>query len=150
MRKLVRAMWQLLPTSVRLRVTRVFQTTFTVSVAAVVLNEKREVLLLDHVLRPGASWGLPGGFIDKAEQPEAAIRRELREETGIEIKDVRMLEMRTLGRHVEILFAGIGVGDPEVKSSEILSLGWFAGDALPERFPRSQRLIIGRVLGGEI
>jgi ADP-ribose pyrophosphatase YjhB (NUDIX family) len=150
MRKLVRSVWQILPTSVRLRLTRLLQPTFTVSVAAVVLNDDREVLLLDHVLRPGASWGLPGGFIDKGEQPVDAISRELREETGIALKDVRMLEMRVMGRHVEILFAAQGVGEPEVKSREILSFGWYAGDDMPERFPHGQRLIIGRVLRGEV
>lgn len=150
MRKLVRSAWKILPQGVRLRIIRLFQPTFTVSAAAVVLNEKREVLLLDHVLRPGGSWGLPGGFIDRGEQPIDAVHRELREETGIGLKNVKMLQIRTLGRHIETLFLATADGEPEVKSSEILSLGWFNEGNLPDRLPQGQKLIIGRVIRGEV
>lgn len=133
-----------------MRLIRIVQPTFTVSAAAVVLNAKREVLLLDHFLRPSSGWGLPGGFLDKNEQPEDAIRRELREETGIELADLRMLGVRTLGRHIETLFAATTSGDPQVLSREIRSLGWYAADSLPDGFPHGQRIIIERVLAGEV
>jgi ADP-ribose pyrophosphatase YjhB (NUDIX family) len=55
-----------------------------------VTDEAGHVLLLQHRYRPGfqkgGGWGIPGGFIQPREQPEAAVRRELREEIGLEIE----------------------------------------------------------------
>ncbi|HLA96031.1 MAG TPA: NUDIX hydrolase [Pyrinomonadaceae bacterium] len=148
--QIVGKIWKKLPQSVRLRIIRVTQPTFTVSAAAVVLNEKRQVLLLNHILRPTNGWGIPGGFLDRGEQPEDAIRRELAEETGIELNDLRMFRVRSLGRHVEILFAATSTGVPEVKSREITELGWFSPEDIPGKLSIGQKLIIEAVLAGEI
>ena len=78
-----------------------------------------EVLLLKHILRPYYNWGIAGGFVNHGEQPEEALRRELREETGIELANIEMLTVRTLHRHIEIIFRADGIGEPEVKSYEI-------------------------------
>jgi ADP-ribose pyrophosphatase len=37
------------------------------------------------------TWELPAGTVDEPETPEQAARRELREETGVEIEDLRYL-----------------------------------------------------------
>ena len=115
-----------------------------------VVNRESKVLVLHHVLRPSTGWGLPGGFIDAGEQPNAAIARELMEETGIEITDVRMLHLKTLGRHIEILFAARADQEGKILSSEIDQLGWYAFDDIPERLPSDQRRTVERVLKGEI
>lgn len=148
--KLVRRIWQGLPQSIRLVIIRITQPTFTVSTAAVITNSEGKVLLLEHVLRPRSGWGLPGGFLDRAEQPEAAIRRELREETGIKLENLCMFRIRTLGRHVEILFSAGAVGEPEVLSREILQFGWFRADELPDRLPQGQKRIIEAVISRDI
>jgi len=144
---LVGKIWKALPQSARLWIIRRTQPTFTVSVAAVILNQRREVLLLNHVLRPRSGWGLPGGFIDRGEQPADAIRREIREETGIELNDLKMLRVRTLGRHIEILFSATTPGDPEVLSREIIELGWFTMETLPPQLNGGQKTAIESVLG---
>jgi ADP-ribose pyrophosphatase YjhB (NUDIX family) len=51
-------------------------------VRAIVVTPQREVLLVRHTYRP--KWYLPGGSAHKGERLEDAVRRELREETGIE------------------------------------------------------------------
>src|ERR1043165_2050412 len=115
---LVSKTWKVLPKQVRTFITRRVQPKFTVSVTGIVTNDKGEVLLLDHVLRPRSGWGPPGGFIDRAEQPEAALRREIKEETTLDLADVRLLRARTFRRHVEIIFTARGVGEARVVSRE--------------------------------
>jgi ADP-ribose pyrophosphatase YjhB (NUDIX family) len=52
---------------------------------AIVLNERDEVLLM---LRADTdTWGTPGGFMDLGETVRESLRRELREELGIESRD---------------------------------------------------------------
>ena len=81
------------------------------------------------------------------EQPEEAIRRELQEETGIELENLKMLGVRTIGRHVEILFRADASGEASVQSREITGLGWFAAEALPEGLPKSQKEIVRSLAG---
>lgn len=150
LQKFIGKIWKALPQPVRRRSIRVSQRKFTVSAAAVILNDKREVLLLNHVLRPYSDWGLPGGFLGPGEQPEEAIRREIREETGIALENLRMVRIRTIDKHVEIMYTATSRDAPEVKSREIISLGWFAGDKLPENLPRSQIQLIKQVLNAEV
>ena len=146
LQKLVRKIWRATPAPIRVNLIWFAQKKFTVSAAAIVFNEERKVLLLNHILRPLSSWGIPGGFIDAGEQPEAAIRRELLEETGLELEDLKLYRVRTIGRHVEILFTARGVGRAEVKSREILELGWFTPAEMPSGTSAIQKNIIEELL----
>jgi ADP-ribose pyrophosphatase YjhB (NUDIX family) len=128
-------------------IVRTTQPTFTVSVAAIIVNEKGEVLLLDHVLRSRSSWGAPGGFLANGEQPVAAVRRELREETGIEITGAELFRVRTVGgRHVEIMYRAKAVGTATVKSREINAVGWFKPGEMPKNMNQSQRRMVENLL----
>ncbi|SET18304.1 ADP-ribose pyrophosphatase YjhB, NUDIX family [Oceanobacillus limi] len=53
-----------------------------VGVAVGVINENREILLQKR--RDGV-WGVPGGFVELEESTEEAGRREVLEETGLEV-----------------------------------------------------------------
>lgn len=137
-KKIVGKVWKIMPYRMRIKVVRSVQKKFTVSVVAIVTNEKNEILILDHYFRPGASWGLPGGFIDPYEQAENGIRREIKEETDLELENLSLLKVRTIGKHLEILFIAEGVGKAKVNSQEIKELGWFALDNLPENMGETQ------------
>jgi len=147
LRKQIGFAWKSLPPWLRLRIVRSTQQKFTVSAAAVISNREGKVLLLDHLLRPFSGWGLPGGFLAAKEQPEEAIRRELLEETGLELDDLEMFRIRTIGGHIEILFTARADGEARVQSREIVGFGWFEIDELPDGLPRSQQAVIKEVLG---
>ncbi len=148
LRKQIGFAWKILPPWLRLRIIRSTQQKFTVSAAAVIINSEGKVLLLDHLLRPYSGWGLPGGFMTATEQPDDAIRREIREETGMEMANLEMFRIRTIGRHIEILFRAESAGEATVQSHEIIGLGWFGVDELPEKLSKSQKTVISEVLKG--
>lgn len=60
------------------------------SVGAIIKNAKGEILLIDRATFP-FGWACPAGHIDEGETPEKALRREAKEETGLMIKDYRLL-----------------------------------------------------------
>lgn len=150
LKKLLKKVWGRLPANLRILLIRATQQKFTVSVAAIITNSEGNVLLLEHLLRPQASgWGIPGGFINHGEQFEAAIRRELREETGIELTSVSLLRMRTVGRHVEIMFRARTEDEPRIQSREIVSFGWFAVDEMPAGMSVIQKTLVREVLADD-
>ena len=140
--------WKRLPGSVRRRLVRTGQRRFTVTAGAMIFDDEGRILLLDHVFRPDCGWGIPGGFLSKGEQPEAALRRELKEEIGIEVEGVEMLFARTLPRprQIEIYFRARAIGCPEPCSFEIKSARWFSIDDLPSELSQDQRRLIRRSL----
>lgn len=143
--KIAGTIWKTLTPSLRRIVVRLTQKKFTASVAAVITNEAGEILLLDHVLRSSNGWGFPGGFMNADEQPEAALRREVCEETTLDLKNVKLIRARTIKRHIEIFFTAEAVGSAEIKSIEIKDLKWFAPDALPIEMSCFQQSVIKKL-----
>jgi 8-oxo-dGTP diphosphatase len=148
LKKLAAKIWKNLPSVLRIKTIRLTQKKFTASVGAVVTNERGEVLLLDHIWRPGSGWGMPGGFIEHGEQPEEALKREISEETGLELKNIGLFSVRVVERHIEFIFSAeaAAAGKAEVKSSEITAAKWFAPDIMPNEMSSTQKKIIGKVL----
>ena len=59
---------------------------------AVILNDNNEILLLQRNKAPEAgNWSVPGGAVEFGETMENALKRELREELGIEIEIIKPL-----------------------------------------------------------
>ncbi|MDX6558143.1 MAG: 8-oxo-dGTP diphosphatase [Blastocatellia bacterium] len=143
------AIWRRLPSLVRRRLIRSGQRRFTVTAGAMIFDDQGRILLLEHVFRPDSGWGIPGGFLTKGEQPDAALRRELREEIGIEVENVELLFARALPteRQIEIYFRAEALGTPEPCSFEIRSAGWFPVSDLPAELSKDQRRLIQRALG---
>lgn len=144
--RLAAIIWRFMPIGLRLKVIRLSQPKFTVSVVAIVLNNENKVLVLDHYIRPGATWGLPGGFIEPGETPETAIKREMFEETQLEVKNPELLRIRTLRKHIEILFFARTEGEVELKTSEIRDYGWFKKSSLPNGMSDLQRNLVKTTL----
>lgn len=65
---------------------------------AFILNEQKQVLLLRRADRAEEVWGLPGGMMELGESAEETMRREVREETGLEVEVDKFLGVYTKDR----------------------------------------------------
>ena len=136
--------WRRIPACLRRWSMRVTHTHFTVTAGALIFNDKGEILLLKHLFRAGSGWGLPGGFIELGEQPLEALKRELREEIGLEVDNVEIFAARSFKkpRQIEILFRGCANGPVQPQSVEVERAGWFSLTSLPAGLPRDQRRLV--------
>ncbi|WP_248961774.1 NUDIX domain-containing protein [Sphaerisporangium perillae] len=118
---------------------------FMVGVTGVVRDAEGRVLLVKHRFwSEGRQWGLPGGYAKKAETFENTLVREVREETGLEIRVRSLLFLKSGYRlRAEVGFeAELTGGTMSTDSFEILEAGWFPPDDLPEGLQEPHRLLI--------
>lgn len=104
-------------------------------VAVIVLDGRGHILLVRHSYGP-EGWAIPGGGIGAHEAPEDAARREMREELGLDLGDLREIacaeEVISGTTHTaHIVAARIG-GPVRSDHREIAAHRFFAFDALPE------------------
>jgi ADP-ribose pyrophosphatase YjhB (NUDIX family) len=148
LRRAFAALWRRAPKWARRLGVLLTESRFTVTVGAVVVDSRNRVLLLRHRLRPGGGWGVPGGFMRPREQPEEAVRRELREEIGLEIEVASVVFIRALRkyRQMEIIFRCAPKGIPLPRGFEIDRAEWFEPNSLPVGLSEDQRGLIRRAL----
>lgn len=100
-----------------------------------VLDAEARVLLVRHSYGMGR-WMLPGGGIKRGEDPIAAAKRELREETACEIVGAWLLETLSEdlqgARHTVHVVAGLSHSEPKPDGREIVAARYFAIDQLPD------------------
>jgi len=57
-------------------------------------SQRREILLVERGGNPlKGYWSLPGGLVETGERLEAAVQREVREETGLRVHPLRLFEI---------------------------------------------------------
>lgn len=106
----------------------------------VIEDESGRVLLARRAIAPSLGlWDLPGGFLEPGEHPEDGARRELLEETGLEVELIGLLGfyMDQYGddpheRTLNIFYRCRAVGGQAQAADDVSELGWFAPDDLPE------------------
>ncbi len=113
-----------------------------VGCGAVVRDADGRILLIQRGRDPERGhWGLPGGKVDWMETVEAAVVREIREETALEVTLLRLLCVAdhfepALAQHwVAPIFEARAAAGAEASIQEPgvqTGLGWFALDALPQ------------------
>jgi 8-oxo-dGTP diphosphatase len=127
----------------------------TVLVAAAVIVESGRVLLTQR--KTGAHlegrWEFPGGKVESGEDPRDALRRELREELGIEttvgeIVDVTFHRYEEADKAVLLLFflASRAPSSPEPRALDVAAFEWARRERLdPERFPPADVAVLEKV-----
>lgn len=142
------SLFRFTPPALRRLFSRATNARFSATAGAVVIDEQGRLLLLKHVFRSGSGWGIPGGFIHAGEQPEEAVRRELREEVGLELEHTEIAFIRTLKsiQQIEIIFCCRPRGEALPQSVEVERAAWFPLQALPEALSEDQRRLIERAL----
>lgn len=107
---------------------------------AVVEDAYGRVLLGRRGINPSKGlWDLPGGFLEPGEHPEAGMRRELEEETGLVVHPVQLLGfyMDRYGddprEHTLNIFYLCQITGGEARASDDMAeLGWFSPEELPD------------------
>jgi ADP-ribose pyrophosphatase YjhB (NUDIX family) len=102
------------------------------------------------------TWGVPGGKIEYGEPSEVAFAREIREETGLEVSDVRFALLQDAieepefhrSRHFLLLNYTAGTRDDSARlNHESLEGGWFTlREALDLPLNRPTRVLVEHVL----
>ena len=137
--------WKSLPDSELLRGILIWLITpkFLVGVVGVVINQSKQILLLKHTYRHKYPWGLPGGWLERGEQPMQALQREIMEETGMTIEVVRPLivEGDEDWPRVDLIFLCRVINDEFSSSDEVFSAKFFTLLEIPEIMPSQKRLI---------
>ncbi len=114
-----------------------------VGVGILILNDKEEVLLGLRIASHGTGeWSFPGGHLEFGETVFETAKREVKEETGLDIEAFELIsvcdEMRyieTNGKH----YLNLGVvgkyrgGEPQtMEPDKCQEWRWFSLEALPE------------------
>ena len=122
--------------------------THLVSVAALVTNDKGEILLVNS---PWRGWEYPGGLIEPGESFETALKREVREESGVEIEITGFVGVcKNVARDiVNIDFTARYTGGELTTSEESTEVGWFTPEKAMEiiTFPLTKKRLANMLSG---
>lgn len=113
------------------------------------IEERGRVLLVLRDIEPGRGlWGLPGGYVDWNEHPEAAMVRECLEETGAEVRagELMSVEHILMGEEgiVMLAYRAMLSGGEVRARDEVQEVSWFPPEALPPLAFNSHRAVLER------
>ncbi|QJQ31672.1 NUDIX domain-containing protein [Sphingomonas lacunae] len=117
---------------------------------AIILNDRREVLLVRHTYAMRDLYMLPGGGYQLHEDPALAAAREVVEETGVELAGPLCLHGAFVDaahgarNHIHVYVGRAAAGArPVADGREIAEAAWFPLDDLPANLsgPSARRII---------
>lgn len=127
-----------------------------ISPAIIVGIKKGKQILLAHNanFREGL-YSIIAGFVEQGETLETAVKREIYEEVGLKVKNIRYVQSRpwlSLDSLMLGFIAEYESGEIKVDGKEILDAGWYDKNHLPPLLPEKitiARCIINEILGLE-
>jgi 8-oxo-dGTP diphosphatase len=109
--------------------------------AGVIVEREGDILLVRRRMQPHqGTWTFPAGFVDFDEDPADAAVRECREETGLEVEIIGLLDViagreHEHGADIVIIYHARLVGGEPKASDDVDRVAFFApgenGDGLP-------------------
>lgn len=109
------------------------------SPAVIVLVERGDEMLLARSPRfPDGMYSTLAGFVEPGESLEEAIHREIREEVGVEVADLRYFGSQPWPFPHSLMIgftARWAGGEIRVDGDEVVDAGWFTAASLPPRLP---------------
>jgi 8-oxo-dGTP diphosphatase len=108
--------------------------------SALVEDDEGRVLLARRAKEPfKGRWDIPGGFLDEGEHPLDGLRRELREETGLDVEPLEFLGVwmdryggdSTAEATLNFYWTARAAGGEAAPADDVDDLRWFACDELP-------------------
>uniref|UniRef100_A0A7C6AFW1 NUDIX hydrolase n=1 Tax=candidate division WOR-3 bacterium TaxID=2052148 RepID=A0A7C6AFW1_UNCW3 len=112
-----------------------------------IIIELKDGIVLIKRKNPPYGWAIPGGFIDYGESAESAAIREAKEETNLEITDLKQFHAysdpnRDPRFHtISIVFVAKAKGTPRAKDDAI-EINIFTKENLPEEIAFDHRKIL--------
>lgn len=105
------------------------------SVADVLIVENGKVLLVQQKDQSAYGlWGFPGGHLEPGETSQEAVVREIQEELGAVLMQVKPFKVARIERPSGTLelntFTGVLRGPVVLKDDELMAYGWFSLEAL--------------------
>jgi NAD+ diphosphatase len=101
-------------------------------VIMLVVDGDRALLGRQPIWPPGR-YSTLAGFVEPGEALETAVAREIREEAGVEVSDVRYVASQPWPFPVSLMLgfhATYATGDPHPVDAELEDVGWFSRDEL--------------------
>ena len=124
-----------------------------VAVGTIITDEVGDIVLVRRAIEPGyGKWVFPGGFVDRGEEVLVAAVREAREETGLEVRLERLLNVYSYKGSVPVIivYTATMIGGCLACDDEGLEARFFAPETIPwnDLAFRSTREALADFLGG--
>ena len=104
------------------------------AVGTIICDDRSRVVLVRRAIEPGyGKWVFPGGYVDRGEEMELAAVREALEETGLDVRIDRLVNIYSYaGRTpVIVVYAATMVGGSLACDDEGLEANFFEPEAIP-------------------
>ena len=101
----------------------------------VLVNKGQEILLARHKNRNDGMYSCLAGFVEMGESIEHCVFREVKEETGINVKNIRYVGSQAWPFPDQLMLAfkaDYDSGEIKIQEDELLDAGWFTRDKLPK------------------
>ena len=93
---------------------------------SVALKRGETLLLVKRANEPAKDqWAFPGGRVERGEKLELAARRELKEETGMEVDELHVHVELLLGKYFLTVFQGDALSGDPVANDDALAANFF-------------------------